>query len=55
MAEQFFGGGGHFNAAGGRLDNISMEEAVERAKAAIEAFRNELTKDDSPNVEESSN
>ena len=55
MAEQFFGGGGHFNAAGGRLDNISMEEAVERAKAAIEAFRNELTKDDTPNVEESSN
>ncbi len=48
MAEKFFGGGGHFNAAGGRLEKISMDEAIERAKAAIEAFRDVLTKDDTP-------
>ena len=43
MAEQFFNGGGHFNAAGGRLEGCTMEEAVEKAKAALEAFREQLT------------
>lgn len=42
MAEQFFNGGGHFNAAGGKLENCTMDEAIEKAKAAIEAFRNVL-------------
>ena len=37
MAEQFFNGGGHLNAAGGRL-NCSVEEAIETVKRAIEAF-----------------
>ena len=37
MAEQFFNGGGHLNAAGGRL-NCSVEEAIETVKQAIEAF-----------------
>lgn len=34
MAEEFFNGGGHKNAAGGRLD-CSLEEAVEIVKKAI--------------------
>lgn len=34
MAEEFFNGGGHKNAAGGRLD-CSMDEAVEQVKRAI--------------------
>lgn len=38
MAEKFFNGGGHFNAAGGRLF-CSMDEAVEIAKRAVEAYR----------------
>ena len=37
MAEQFFNGGGHLNAAGGRL-YCSVEEAIETVKRAIEAF-----------------
>lgn len=44
MAERFFNGGGHFNAAGGHLENCSMEKAIEIAKSAIEAFREQLTK-----------
>ncbi len=42
MAEQFFGGGGHFNAAGGKLEDCTMDEAIERAKTAIEAFKGQL-------------
>jgi len=42
MATRFFSGGGHFNAAGGRLENLSMEQALERAKEALEAFREQL-------------
>ena len=42
MAEQFFSGGGHFNAAGGRLENCTMEQAIERAHEAIYAFKEQL-------------
>ncbi len=45
MAQRFFNGGGHFNAAGGRL-YCPMEDAVKVAKRAIEAFRPQLTQDD---------
>lgn len=41
MAEAFFNGGGHLNAAGGRL-NCSMDEAVEIARQAIAAFGSAL-------------
>lgn len=44
MAAQFFNGGGHFNAAGGRLENVTMDEAIEVAKKAIEAFGEVLKK-----------
>ena len=37
MAEQFFNGGGHLNASGGRI-NGTMEEAVQIVNQAIEAF-----------------
>ncbi len=37
LAEEFFNGGGHANASGGRLE-CSMPEAVEIAKKAIQAF-----------------
>ena len=37
MAEQFFNGGGHLNASGGRL-NCTIDEAVETVKRAIIAF-----------------
>ncbi len=37
MAAQFFNGGGHLNASGGRL-NCSMEEAVQTTMRALEAF-----------------
>ena len=37
MAAQFFNGGGHLNASGGRLQ-CSMDEAVETTKRALEAF-----------------
>lgn len=39
IAEQFFNGGGHENAAGGRL-YCSIDDAVEVAKRAINAFAN---------------
>jgi phosphoesterase RecJ-like protein len=42
MATRFFNGGGHFNAAGGRLLDLSMEQAMERVKEALEAFREQL-------------
>ena len=37
MASRFFGGGGHKNASGGKLQ-CTMAEAIERVKAAIEAY-----------------
>jgi phosphoesterase RecJ-like protein len=44
MAEQFFNGGGHLNASGGRL-YCSVDEAIETVKRAIEAFGDKLKKD----------
>ena len=41
VAEQFFNGGGHLNASGGRI-NGTMEEAVEIVKKAINAFADKL-------------
>ena len=41
MAERFFNGGGHFNAAGGRL-YCSLEEAKQITRDAIEAYREHL-------------
>ncbi|MBO5580685.1 MAG: DHH family phosphoesterase [Prevotella sp.] len=41
MAEQFFNGGGHLNASGGRLQ-CTMDEAVEVVKRAILHFENTL-------------
>jgi phosphoesterase RecJ-like protein len=37
MAADFFNGGGHLNAAGGKL-SCTMDEAIETAKQAIEAY-----------------
>lgn len=37
MAEEFFNGGGHLNASGGRL-NCTIDEAVEITKKAITAY-----------------
>jgi phosphoesterase RecJ-like protein len=44
VAADFFNGGGHLNAAGGQLQNKSMDEAVEIAKKALEAYADELKK-----------
>ena len=41
MAEQFFNGGGHLNASGGRVDG-TIEEAIEITKKAIFAYQNKL-------------
>ena len=41
MALRFFNGGGHKNASGGKLQ-CSMEEALEKVKAAIEAYADQL-------------
>ncbi len=41
MAEEFFNGGGHLNASGGRI-NGTMEEAVETVRKAILAYENKL-------------
>ncbi len=41
MAEQFFNGGGHHNASGGRIHG-TMNEAIETTKKAIYAFRDML-------------
>ena len=41
MAQQFFNGGGHLNASGGRL-NCTIDEAVEVVRRAIAAFENKL-------------
>ncbi len=44
LAEEFFNGGGHFNAAGGRIENKTMDEALEIAKNAIEKYSELLDK-----------
>lgn len=41
LAENFFNGGGHFNAAGGHIDG-TIQEAEEICKKAIEAYREQL-------------
>lgn len=41
MAEQFFNGGGHLNASGGRV-NGTMDDAVETVKKALAAFEDML-------------
>lgn len=41
LAERFFNGGGHFNAAGGRVEG-TIAEAEEVCKRAIEAYREQL-------------
>ena len=41
MAEEFFNGGGHLNASGGRIEG-TIEEAIEITKKAISAYENKL-------------
>ena len=41
MAEEFFNGGGHLNASGGRV-NGTMQDAVETVKKALLAYENKL-------------
>ena len=41
MAEQFFNGGGHLNASGGRI-NGTMQDAIETVRKAIDAFGDRL-------------
>ena len=41
MAEQFYNGGGHLNASGGRLQ-CTLDEAVDITRKAIEAFGKKL-------------
>ena len=41
MAAQFFNGGGHLNASGGRL-NCTIDEAIKVTQKAIEAFADRL-------------
>jgi len=43
MAAEFFGGGGHLNAAGGNLQ-CTMDEAIEVAHKALESYRPLLVK-----------
>lgn len=43
MAEEFFNGGGHFNASGGRI-NGTMEEAIATVNRAISAYDTLLKK-----------
>ena len=38
MAAEFFNGGGHLNASGGRL-YCSIDEAIEVARKAINAYK----------------
>jgi phosphoesterase RecJ-like protein len=38
MAEEFFNGGGHKNASGGRIQ-CTMDEAVECVKQAVNKYR----------------
>ena len=41
MAEEFFNGGGHLNASGGRV-NGTMQDAVETVKKSLLAYENKL-------------
>ena len=41
MASRFFNGGGHKNASGGKLQ-CTMQEAIEKVKAAIDAYADHL-------------
>lgn len=41
LAEEFFNGGGHFNAAGGELP-FPLDEAIKTAEKAIEAYADRL-------------
>ena len=41
LAEEFFNGGGHFNAAGGELP-FPLDEAIKTAEKAIEAYSDRL-------------
>lgn len=41
MAERFFNGGGHLNAAGGSLPK-PMDKAIETARAAVRAYKDRL-------------
>ena len=41
VAEQFFNGGGHLNAAGGRI-NGTIDEAIATINKALEAFASSL-------------
>jgi phosphoesterase RecJ-like protein len=41
MAEEFFNGGGHLNASGGKLQ-CTMEEAVEVVKRAVLYYEDTL-------------
>ena len=43
VAEKFFNGGGHLNAAGGRLE-CSLDEACKIARKAIAAYSEQLKK-----------
>jgi phosphoesterase RecJ-like protein len=43
MAEEFFNGGGHLNASGGRI-NGTMEEAIAIVNQAIKAYDTLLRK-----------
>ena len=42
VAAEFFGGGGHLNASGGEVYG-TMEYAVERFKAALAKYKEQLT------------
>ncbi len=42
LAARFYNGGGHFNAAGGKLIGKTMDEAIEITKQAFEAYRDKL-------------
>jgi phosphoesterase RecJ-like protein len=41
MAGEFFNGGGHLNASGGKIEG-TIEEAIEITKKAISAYENKL-------------
>ena len=41
MADEFFNGGGHLNASGGKIEG-TIEEAIEITKKAISAYENKL-------------
>lgn len=42
VAEKYFNGGGHFHAAGGTL-YCTMDEALDTARKALEAYRETLS------------